>query len=158
GALLIAAGGLWLSRTLWLHAYRLAALSVCALIGLLCSPVSWSHHWVWVIPLGTALLTSTRAGRAHPIGTASAWFGLFLLAPIWWPPNHDQRELAWSITDQLPGNAYPIAALAAAALLATSCRHEARLATRHPIEQPCAGTMSARNSRRHRLGRHQGSG
>jgi|1186.fasta_scaffold04163_2 alpha-1,2-mannosyltransferase len=124
GALVIAAGGLWLSRALWLRADRLAGLSVCALIGLLCSPVSWSHHWVWVIPLGIALLTSTRAGRAHPIWTAAAWFGLFLLAPIWWPPNHDHRELAWSLVDQLPGNAYPIAALVAAALLLTGLRSD----------------------------------
>jgi len=122
GALVLAAGGLWLSRTLWRHADRLAGLSVCALIGLLCSPVSWSHHWVWVIPLGTALLTSTRAGRAHPIWTASTWFGLFLLAPIWWPPDHNDRELAWSVADQLPGNAYPIAALVAAALLISGLR------------------------------------
>jgi alpha-1,2-mannosyltransferase len=48
------------------------------------------------------------------------WFGLFAVAPIWWPPNHDNRELTWAFGDQLLGNAYLIAALAAVVLLAVS--------------------------------------
>jgi alpha-1,2-mannosyltransferase len=39
-----------------------AALAVCyvALAGLLISPVSWSHHWVWMVPLTTAALCQFR--------------------------------------------------------------------------------------------------
>lgn len=157
GVLVIVAGGLWLSRALWLRGDRLAGLSVCALIGLLCSPVSWSHHWVWVIPLGTALVTSTPVGRSHPIWTASAWFGLFLVAPIDWPPNHDDRELAWTVGEQLPGNAYLIAAVVAAGLLLAGLRPRdqtdrrrgpRRRAPRGPFggRQARAGTADGRSS------------
>jgi alpha-1,2-mannosyltransferase len=111
------AGGLWLSRFLWVRGDHLAGVSVCGLVGLLCSPVSWSHHWVWVIPLGVSLLRSCH-GRRIVVGIA--WFGLFTIAPIWWPPNHDNRELDWSFGDQFLGNAYLIAALFAVVVLAVS--------------------------------------
>ena len=41
-----------------------AGLMACALTGLLISPISWDHHWVWIAP-GLALLvdTAVRAGR-----------------------------------------------------------------------------------------------
>jgi alpha-1,2-mannosyltransferase len=112
------AGGLWLSRSLWLRGDRLAGVSVCALVGLLCSPVSWSHHWVWAIPLGVSLLRAVHGRWRIVVGIA--WFGLFTIAPIWWPPNHDNRELAWSVGDQLLGNAYLIAALVAVVVLSMS--------------------------------------
>jgi alpha-1,2-mannosyltransferase len=112
------AGGLWLSRFLWIRGDHLAGVSVCALVGLLCSPVSWSHHWVWAIPLGVSLLRSCHGRRRIVVGIA--WFGLFTIAPIWWPPNHDNRELDWSFGDQVLGNAYLIAALFAVVVLAVS--------------------------------------
>ena len=32
-------------------AWRLGSLLVVQLFGLLASPISWTHHWVWVVPL-----------------------------------------------------------------------------------------------------------
>jgi alpha-1,2-mannosyltransferase len=32
------------------------AVTICGVAGLLASPVSWSHHFVWVVPLGVVLL------------------------------------------------------------------------------------------------------
>jgi alpha-1,2-mannosyltransferase len=115
-------GGLWLTQDLWLRGEQLASLAVCALIGLLCSPVSWSHHWVWLIPLGIALLSSTELGRRYPVPVAATWFGLTILAPIWWPPRGDERELSWNFGEILAGNAYLILSLAAALLLALGSR------------------------------------
>jgi alpha-1,2-mannosyltransferase len=128
GVLVIAAGGLWLSRALWVRGQRLAGLSVCGLISLLCSPVSWSHHWVWVIPLGVAMYTATR--NKVLVG---AWFGVFVLAPIWWPPNHEERELRWSLGEQILGNAYLVAAAIAVGVLIAGLRSE-RSASR-PLER-----------------------
>ncbi|WP_203591117.1 glycosyltransferase 87 family protein [Streptomyces sp. SID13031] len=108
-------GGLWLTWKLWFKGERLAAVSVTALIGLLCSPVSWSHHWVWAIPLGVAVIA--RLTRKYKIAFAILWFGVFTVAPIWWPPNHDNRELDWSFGEQFTGNAYLIAALVAVMIL-----------------------------------------
>jgi alpha-1,2-mannosyltransferase len=60
----------------------LRALAVTGVTGLLVSPVSWTHHWVYVIP---ALITLARDGRRARIAAAGA-FVLFGLAPLWWTP------------------------------------------------------------------------
>ena len=111
-------GGLWLTRVLWLRGEQLASVSVCALVGLLCSPVSWSHHWVWCLPLGISLLTATKVGHRYPVAVSATWFGLFMLAPIWWPPRRGNLELTWNLPEHLAGNAYLWLSLAAAVLLA----------------------------------------
>jgi alpha-1,2-mannosyltransferase len=116
--LLTVVGGLWLTRVLWLRGEQLASVSVCALIGLLCSPVSWSHHWVWCLPLGISLLTATNVGRRYPVAVSATWFGLFILAPIWWPPRRGNLELTWNLPQVVAGNAYLWLSLAAAVLLA----------------------------------------
>ncbi|WP_232828665.1 glycosyltransferase 87 family protein [Kribbella monticola] len=123
--LLTVVGGLWLTRVLWLRGEQLASVSVCALIGLLCSPVSWSHHWVWCLPLGISLLTATQLGRRHPIPLAATWFGLFALAPIWWPARGDNQELSWNLLEHLAGNAYLWLSLTASVLLAIGTRTKA---------------------------------
>jgi alpha-1,2-mannosyltransferase len=112
-------GGLWLSWRLWSDGERVAAVSVTALVGLLCSPVSWSHHWVWAIPLGVAVIGRLTKYRVF---FGVAWFGVFTVAPIWWPPNHDNRELDWSFAEQFSGNAYLIAAMVAVLVLALGLR------------------------------------
>jgi alpha-1,2-mannosyltransferase len=116
--LITAVAGLWLGRDLWRRGEQLAAVSVTAMIGLLCSPVSWSHHWVWCIPLGVSLLTASKVGRRWPLPTALTWMGLFVLAPIWWPPRGDNHELRWNSVQLLAGNAYLWLSLTAAILLA----------------------------------------
>ncbi len=89
---------------------RVAALLAVAVGGLLVSPVSWSHHWVWVVP-GLVYL----AHRAKP------WAGLlallFLLGPMWWFPREKDLELGWSWWQQVVGNAYVWAGLAALVVL-----------------------------------------
>jgi alpha-1,2-mannosyltransferase len=44
------------------------SLTLAGVVGLLVSPVSWSHHWVWVIP---CLAVAGRYGWRSPIGWAS---------------------------------------------------------------------------------------
>jgi hypothetical protein len=61
----------------------LRAMAVTGVTGLLVSPVSWTHHWVYVVP---ALITLARDGRPARIAAACAFF-LFGLAPLWWTPH-----------------------------------------------------------------------
>jgi alpha-1,2-mannosyltransferase len=56
-----------LATAVWLHRLGrpVAGWLVCALTGLLVSPISWDHHWVWVVPLlvcGVHLSLTGRAG------------------------------------------------------------------------------------------------
>ncbi len=49
--------------------HQLAGVTCCAITGLLISPFSWTHHWVWAIPL-LVTLTTTAWRRRSP------WYGL----------------------------------------------------------------------------------
>jgi alpha-1,2-mannosyltransferase len=61
----------------------LRAMAVTGVTGLLISPVSWTHHWVYAVP---ALITLARDGKYARIAAACA-FLLFGLAPLWWTPH-----------------------------------------------------------------------
>jgi alpha-1,2-mannosyltransferase len=74
------------------------ALCLNALAILVISPVSWSHHWVWVVPL----LMVCHSGWLRVGGLA-----IFLAAPHWWwYPRTANREYEWNVAQQLLGNAY----------------------------------------------------
>ncbi|MFC0054793.1 glycosyltransferase 87 family protein [Streptomyces actinomycinicus] len=64
------------------HAWAVCA---CAFTALLVSPVSWTHHWVWCVPL--VLLLWTRGHRAAALGTLLVFWSY---AP-WWVPHGDGR-------------------------------------------------------------------
>src|SRR5215467_8465214 len=58
--LLIAA---WWAR----HGHEMLGVLICALTGLLISPISWSHHWVWSAPaLAVAVAAVVRAAGPLP--------------------------------------------------------------------------------------------
>ncbi len=86
------------------------ALATClgALAMLLASPVSWSHHWVWAVPVALVLWERSR-------WAAAAWSAVFVLRPVLWPPWGEGREYDWSPWEHVLGNGYLLAALALAA-------------------------------------------
>ncbi|GAA2828681.1 glycosyltransferase 87 family protein [Crossiella cryophila] len=55
-AALTAAAGLWVARRAQRDGRLLLAISVVGLTAAMVSPISWSHHWVWFVPLLIALL------------------------------------------------------------------------------------------------------
>lgn len=83
------------------------ALVATALFGLLASPTSWSHHWVWVAPaLLVALAEAVRrrsAGWAVLVATAAV---VFSVAPFRYLPGGGEAELRWSGWEQLLGATY----------------------------------------------------
>ena len=87
------------------------ALVLVALFGLVVSPVSWSHHWVWALP--TVLVAAVLAYRGRNIALgilAAAGMALLLWSPIELLPEH--REAAASWWRQLFGMSYVWWALA----------------------------------------------
>lgn len=88
----------------WWRREPLLSAGVAGLAMLLASPISWSNHWVWCLPLAVGLVR-----RSAPV--ALAWVAVFVSACIFWPPHSDDRELAWTLGDQVLGNAYLWAAL-----------------------------------------------
>ncbi|MEP6648383.1 MAG: glycosyltransferase 87 family protein [Lapillicoccus sp.] len=91
--------GLALTLCVWVAARRIraaddvGAMLALALGGLLASPISWSHHWVWVVP---AIMYAVAARRL-----AMAWVvaGVFYVAPMWLLPagGAELRLYAWQV-------------------------------------------------------------
>jgi len=83
------------------------ALGLNALCGLLISPISWTHHWVWivVILLGWGAL-ARQARHPVPLALTGAGLMLFLVAPQWWWPRGGTAESHWNVVEQLTGNGY----------------------------------------------------
>jgi alpha-1,2-mannosyltransferase len=81
-AALTAVVGLACAAVLDRAGHRMVGLLTCALTGLLVSPVSWDHHWVWIVP-GTvaAAVYAVRARRAAvrwaAVGLAAGIAGVF---------------------------------------------------------------------------------
>ena len=83
------------------------ALGLNAVAELLCSPISWSHHWVWVVPLFLSLGVLGWRTRAWPaIALDLAGLMLFCLGPQWWFPKARDRELHWALWQKIVGSAY----------------------------------------------------
>lgn len=83
------------------------ALAVNSLVALLCSPVSWSHHWVWFIPMalvGAVAFARSKQVLAFLLATLPPFFAF--LGPHWMLPNRDNNELDWAFWQHLFGDAY----------------------------------------------------
>ena len=64
-ALVTAAAGLACAALLDRAGHPVPGLLACALTGLLVSPISWDHHWVWIAPgVAVAAAYAVRAMRA----------------------------------------------------------------------------------------------
>ena len=74
-------------RRLTRHDDSLGALVCIAIGGLLVSPISWTHHWVWFVPATLVLIA--HGNRA----TAAAIYLTCALAPCWFTPSGNLREL-----------------------------------------------------------------
>lgn len=62
---------------------RLGAIVVVQLFGLLLSPISWTHHWVWLIPLMIWLLHGPLRGRLGARVLGWGWLALTLVGVPW---------------------------------------------------------------------------
>ena len=84
-AVLVAIAGLVAAALLYRARQPVPAMLACALTGLLVSPLTWDHHWVWVAP-GIALLAHLGAAAASRLARAAWWAaaaGLFLVFACW---------------------------------------------------------------------------
>ena len=129
-ALVVAIAGLLAAAVLARRGDWLAAGAGTGVTGLLVCPISWSHHWVWVIP---ALAVLVRDGRR---GVAAGAVAVFVLAPVWWPSGP-----AGTWPAALERNADALAGLAFVGHVVSRARHH-----RSPLAaQPSPGrTLLAR--------------
>lgn len=110
---------------------ELLGVTVTAVTGLLISPVSWTHHWVWVVPL-----LGLVAVPGWPLGLRAALGSAVIVLFGWWPlrirsdgvidstapirpsgwlrfaPHDLGRELHWTGWQLVYGNYYVLSGLA----------------------------------------------
>ncbi|MGW5127517.1 glycosyltransferase 87 family protein [Streptomyces sp. NPDC004069] len=110
-AVAVAACGLWLAGRMRQERW---GVLLTGLTALLVSPISWSHHWVWCVPLIAVLLAEGR--RAWAAATAV----LFTARTLWMVPNKGQ-ELHLSWWQQPPASPYPLLGLTVIAAVALVC-------------------------------------
>ena len=83
----ITALGLAAAAALHRRGRPVAGWLTCALTGLLVSPVSWDHHWVWIVPLLVVLAdAAVRARGGARWGYAALAAGVAVLFGAW--PDH----------------------------------------------------------------------
>jgi alpha-1,2-mannosyltransferase len=95
----------WAVRRVLKAEQPVLALICVAMFGLVVSPVSWSHHWVWVLPavLVTGILGYRRRNVALGV-VAATGIALMVWTPIALMPEH--QETAASLWRQLVGGSY----------------------------------------------------
>ncbi|MFI5716799.1 glycosyltransferase 87 family protein [Nocardia sp. NPDC051750] len=106
------------------------ALAVNAVVALLISPISWSHHWVWVAP---TLLAMAGYATTRPWQQARGWYAaaaatavVFVLAEHNDLPGNDGRELDWSVWEKVVGNGYVWFSLLLVVLYASTAGRRSR--------------------------------
>jgi alpha-1,2-mannosyltransferase len=102
-----------------------------AFTALLISPISWSHHWVWCVPLLAVLLAEGRVLVAALTATA------FMARTLWLLPHEGDRDLHLPWWQQPLAAPYPLLGLALLAWAAVR---------RRPVRQPVPSAPSARIS------------
>ncbi|MGO8958764.1 MAG: glycosyltransferase 87 family protein [Streptosporangiaceae bacterium] len=148
----VAAAGLLLAAWTSRRGLEMPGILVCALTGLLVSPVSWSHHWVWVAPALVVLVDLAAgprwlpaagrwrlAGWSGAVGVAILFSGLLWVVPALTPSSAgetvsaflDQQQDAlrgYGMTgsQQLVGDLYVLAALIGLGLIAVLLVRAAR--------------------------------
>jgi alpha-1,2-mannosyltransferase len=145
--------------------HELLGLVVCAATGLLVSPVSWSHHYVYVVPalvlagcgprrlgyriLGAALVVGLFGWWPLPVGNQGGYDpnapllprGLLLLAPN--RGNDGTVEFTWRGLELIVGNYYVLTLLVfiAATACALVLAHGVSETTSHAINPRCQGAQ-----------------
>jgi alpha-1,2-mannosyltransferase len=160
-AVVVGIAGLATSIVASRRGHELLGLVACAATGLLVSPISWSHHYVYVVPalvlaaygprrlgyriLGAALVVGLFGWWPLPIGNQGGYDpkaqllprGLLLLAPN--QGNNGEVEFTWRGLELVVGNYYVLTLLVFIA--ATAC---ARVLTRRIRPERARSVLRAR--------------
>jgi alpha-1,2-mannosyltransferase len=110
---------------------RLGAIVVVQLFGLLLSPISWTHHWVWLIPLMIWLLHGPLHARMGARVLGWGWLVLTVIGVPWLlsfaQPTIWQISRPWYLA--WAGLIYIVATLATLAWIASTGSRRSRLSS-----------------------------
>lgn len=117
---------------------RLGSLLVVQLFGLLLSPISWTHHWVWLVPLVIWLLHGPWSQRRGARVLGLGWLALAIVGVPWLlsfaQPTIWQIGRPWYLA--WAAMVYIVAVLATLAWIAATGRtaRRSRGPAKHPVQ------------------------
>ncbi|MCP2310114.1 glycosyltransferase 87 family protein [Kitasatospora paracochleata] len=155
GAAVAVAG---LAVAAWAHrsapwAPRAEAWGVCAaaVTAVLISPISWTHHWVWCVPMLVLLAAEAAHERSRPAAVRRMrWRPIlgatvlgFLSFAMWIVPHKGDLDEHLPALHQLPASVYPVIGVCFLAVAALRVRARRRAAgeplVRLPQQRPAEG-------------------
>ncbi|MEV4558973.1 glycosyltransferase 87 family protein [Kitasatospora sp. NPDC049285] len=121
---------------------RAEAWSVCAALvtAVLISPISWTHHWVWCVPMLVLLAAEAAHERSRPAAVRHLrWRPIlaltvlgFLSFGMWVVPHKGDLDQHLPALHQLPASVYPLLGLCFLAVAALRVRSR-RIAAGAPL-------------------------
>ncbi|WP_354640744.1 glycosyltransferase 87 family protein [Kitasatospora camelliae] len=162
GALVAVAGltvAAWAYRSApWLR--RSEAWGVCcaAVTAVLISPISWTHHWIWCVPVLVLLASEAAHEHSRPEGVRrlrwrpifAATLLAFLSFGMWIVPHKGDLDLTLPALSQFPASVYPITGVCFLAVAALRVRARRRAAGaplgRFPRQRGGQGGAGAREA------------
>jgi alpha-1,2-mannosyltransferase len=122
--------------------------SLCALTGLLVSPISWTHHWALAVPALMLLAIDARRRRSAVAFLAAAAVAVLALIHVtWWVPVNRPRhsELHLGALQLIYSNAYvAIALIALAAASVSALRSKRARSPARPGADAAGGLLASR--------------
>jgi alpha-1,2-mannosyltransferase len=145
----VAVAGLVIAAYVWRSGRRLPraeAWGACcaAVTALLISPISWTHHWVWCVPLLVLLAAEADHERTRPAALRRRrWRTVFVMTllgfcsfAMWTVPHVGIVNLRLSLLQQVPAGLYPWIGLCFLAVAALRARARRRAVAQPVIPQP----------------------
>lgn len=110
-ALTVVVLAILVARYWWLTGHKVFALSLVGLATSLASPLAWTHHFVWVLPLLVAVITDDGLPRwARRVGMAwGVWISVQL--PLTVLPYSYEAAKTYSFGQNLLANVTPLVGL-----------------------------------------------
>jgi alpha-1,2-mannosyltransferase len=139
---LVAALGMGAAMLAHRRGEELLAVTLVGLCSTASSPYSWSHHWVWFVPLAIFVLHRALTTRKASMWVFTAYVFISVFAwPVSWPVHDPAARAATSIwMIDWPGeivtrNEYLIAYLVTAVYTLVSLRKSAERVTTDPVDR-----------------------
>ncbi len=124
----------------WRAGQRVFAIALVGLCTNLASPLSWTHHYVWILPMGVAVLTAVLPRWVRVL--AGGWVvWVCLCPPLALLPYGNQVERTYSPLQELVANLGPLTGVALVLALAVRLLVVRRRKPVRPV-LPAAGDVA----------------
>ncbi|GAB3818085.1 glycosyltransferase 87 family protein [Kribbella italica] len=118
--------GFFVVRRAYEQGLVLESVLLTSLVGVLVSPISWTGHWVWALPIIAVLVHGALQARSWVLGgLALAWLVSTAVGLPWRTPYLGDKEYTHHGLQLIAGNSYALCAAATIGLALYGMRRRA---------------------------------